>query len=245
MPTGTRTSVTPATSASPYAGCSARPSPRPGAASSTTRRSSPRSRPATHTRPTTAAQARAPPARRHRPPVRASTPTTSSRPDRWGNIVAYTNTINFFGGSGEVVPGYGFLRGWTNELAHLAGRARVLPQRPAPGTDSRVRREVHPGHRTDPAARSPPRRRNRAASPRSRAAPGGGRTGPSRRRQRARHQSRPVEQVKCAPPPAPREWRENKVAAADKPGVVTIIKAASFRSGVMKLLCKCLCQRFG
>ncbi len=29
--------------------------------------------------------------------------------DKWGNIVAYTNTINFFGGSGEVVPGYGFL----------------------------------------------------------------------------------------------------------------------------------------
>ena len=29
--------------------------------------------------------------------------------DKWGNIVAYTNTINFFGGSGEVVPGAGFL----------------------------------------------------------------------------------------------------------------------------------------
>jgi gamma-glutamyltranspeptidase/glutathione hydrolase len=29
--------------------------------------------------------------------------------DKWGNIAAYTNTINFFGGSGEVVPGYGFL----------------------------------------------------------------------------------------------------------------------------------------
>ena len=29
--------------------------------------------------------------------------------DRWGNIVAYTNTINFFGGSGQTVPGYGFL----------------------------------------------------------------------------------------------------------------------------------------
>ncbi|MGI8715645.1 MAG: gamma-glutamyltransferase family protein [Solirubrobacteraceae bacterium] len=34
--------------------------------------------------------------------------------DRWGNIVAYTNTINFFGGSGETVPGYGFLL--NNEL---------------------------------------------------------------------------------------------------------------------------------
>ena len=29
--------------------------------------------------------------------------------DKWGDVVAYTNTINFFGGSGEVVPGYGFL----------------------------------------------------------------------------------------------------------------------------------------
>ena len=29
--------------------------------------------------------------------------------DKWGNIVSYTNTINFFGGSGEAVPGYGFL----------------------------------------------------------------------------------------------------------------------------------------
>jgi gamma-glutamyltranspeptidase/glutathione hydrolase len=29
--------------------------------------------------------------------------------DRWGDIVAYTNTINFFGGSGQTVPGFGFL----------------------------------------------------------------------------------------------------------------------------------------
>ncbi|HEX4671154.1 MAG TPA: gamma-glutamyltransferase family protein [Solirubrobacteraceae bacterium] len=29
--------------------------------------------------------------------------------DRWGDVVAYTNTINFFGGSGQIVPGYGFL----------------------------------------------------------------------------------------------------------------------------------------
>ncbi len=29
--------------------------------------------------------------------------------DKWGDIVAYTNTVNFFGGSGQVVPGYGFL----------------------------------------------------------------------------------------------------------------------------------------
>src|SRR6201995_2463550 len=29
--------------------------------------------------------------------------------DKQGDIVAYTNTINFFGGSGQTVPGYGFL----------------------------------------------------------------------------------------------------------------------------------------
>jgi gamma-glutamyltranspeptidase/glutathione hydrolase len=29
--------------------------------------------------------------------------------DKYGDIVAYTNTINFFGGSGQTVPGYGFL----------------------------------------------------------------------------------------------------------------------------------------
>jgi gamma-glutamyltranspeptidase/glutathione hydrolase len=29
--------------------------------------------------------------------------------DKWGDIVGYTNTINFFGGSGQAVPGYGFL----------------------------------------------------------------------------------------------------------------------------------------
>ncbi len=29
--------------------------------------------------------------------------------DKWGDIVAYTNTTNFFGGSGQTVPGYGFL----------------------------------------------------------------------------------------------------------------------------------------
>jgi gamma-glutamyltranspeptidase/glutathione hydrolase len=29
--------------------------------------------------------------------------------DKWGDVVGYTNTINFFGGSGQVVPGYGFL----------------------------------------------------------------------------------------------------------------------------------------
>jgi gamma-glutamyltranspeptidase/glutathione hydrolase len=59
------------------------------------------------------------------PPFHGCTPTTASAAssaspeahhtnnivteDKWGDIVAYTNTINFFGGSGETVPGYGFL----------------------------------------------------------------------------------------------------------------------------------------
>jgi gamma-glutamyltranspeptidase / glutathione hydrolase len=29
--------------------------------------------------------------------------------DKWGDVVSYTNTINFFGGPGQAVPGYGFL----------------------------------------------------------------------------------------------------------------------------------------
>jgi gamma-glutamyltranspeptidase / glutathione hydrolase len=45
--------------------------------------------------------------------------------DKWGNIVAYTNTINFFGGSGMTVPGYGFLL--NNEMTDFDFAA------PAPG----------------------------------------------------------------------------------------------------------------
>jgi gamma-glutamyltranspeptidase/glutathione hydrolase len=47
--------------------------------------------------------------------------------DKWGNIVAYTNTINFFGGSGETVPGYGFLL--NNEMTDFD----FAP--PSPGAD--------------------------------------------------------------------------------------------------------------
>ncbi len=193
--------------------------------------------------------------------------------DKWGNIVAYTNTINFFGGSGQTVPGYGFLlnnemtdfdfappapgaydpnlpaggkiprssmgpvialrhgqpdfavgaaggatiittilqtilnhvdfgmshargprrpAGEPDELADVAGRARVLPQCRAPGADPQVRRAVHGGHGPDPAARPLPGRRDRGADPRSRAVPGGGRAGPARRRQRAGRTSRAV-----------------------------------------------------
>jgi gamma-glutamyltranspeptidase / glutathione hydrolase len=46
-----------------------------------------------------------------RPPAAAEGLHTNNivTTDKWGDIVAYTNTINFFGGSGQTVPGYGFL----------------------------------------------------------------------------------------------------------------------------------------
>jgi gamma-glutamyltranspeptidase/glutathione hydrolase len=75
-PTATPTSATPATSACRCPGCSTRRSPRPGAASSVTRHSSPRWRPATRFRPTGPARRRV----RSSRPRRAATPTTSSPP---------------------------------------------------------------------------------------------------------------------------------------------------------------------
>jgi gamma-glutamyltranspeptidase/glutathione hydrolase len=60
--------------------------------------------------------------------------------DKWGNIVAYTNTINFFGGSGQTVPGYGFLL--NNELTDFdfappAAPATNDPNLPAGGKQPR------------------------------------------------------------------------------------------------------------
>jgi gamma-glutamyltranspeptidase / glutathione hydrolase len=59
--------------------------------------------------------------------------------DRWGDIVAYTNTINFFGGSGQVVPGYGFLL--NNELTDFdfapSSPGAYDPNLPAPGKEPR------------------------------------------------------------------------------------------------------------
>ena len=55
--------------------------------------------------------------------------------DKWGNIVAYTNTINFFGGSGQTVPGYGFLL--NNEMTDFdfapSAPGAYDPNLPAPG----------------------------------------------------------------------------------------------------------------
>jgi gamma-glutamyltranspeptidase/glutathione hydrolase len=45
--------------------------------------------------------------------------------DKWGDVVGYTNTVNFFGGSGQTVPGYGFLL--NNEMTDFDFAA------PAPG----------------------------------------------------------------------------------------------------------------
>jgi gamma-glutamyltranspeptidase/glutathione hydrolase len=59
--------------------------------------------------------------------------------DKWGDIVAYTNTINFFGGSGQVVPGYGFLL--NDELTDFdfapPASAPNDPNLPAPGKEPR------------------------------------------------------------------------------------------------------------
>jgi gamma-glutamyltranspeptidase / glutathione hydrolase len=59
--------------------------------------------------------------------------------DKSGDIVAYTNTINFFGGSGQVVPGYGFLL--NDELTDFdfapPSPGASDPNLPAPGKEPR------------------------------------------------------------------------------------------------------------
>ena len=59
--------------------------------------------------------------------------------DKWGNIVGYTNTINFFGGSGQTVPGYGFLL--NNEMTDFdfvpPATGRADPNLPAGGKQPR------------------------------------------------------------------------------------------------------------
>jgi gamma-glutamyltranspeptidase/glutathione hydrolase len=59
--------------------------------------------------------------------------------DRWGDVVGYTNTINFFGGSGQVVPGYGFLL--NNEMTDFdfapPASGASDPNLPAPAKEPR------------------------------------------------------------------------------------------------------------
>jgi len=59
--------------------------------------------------------------------------------DKQGDIAVYTNTINFFGGSGQTVPGYGFLL--NDELTDFdfvpAQTGSPDPNLPAPGKQPR------------------------------------------------------------------------------------------------------------
>src|SRR2546430_1707320 len=59
--------------------------------------------------------------------------------DKWGDVVAFTNTINFFGGSGETVPGYGFLL--NNEMTDFdfapPSAGATDPNQPAGGKQPR------------------------------------------------------------------------------------------------------------
>jgi len=59
--------------------------------------------------------------------------------DKWGDLVSYTNTINFFGGSGQTVPGYGFLL--NNEMTDFdfapATAGATDPNLPAGGKQPR------------------------------------------------------------------------------------------------------------
>jgi gamma-glutamyltranspeptidase/glutathione hydrolase len=64
--------------------------------------------------------------------------------DRWGDVVAFTNTINFFGGSGEAVPGYGFLL--NNELTDFdfAPVKHGVPDPNLPGPGKQPRSSMGP-----------------------------------------------------------------------------------------------------
>ena len=59
--------------------------------------------------------------------TRAGTTTHISTADRWGNVVAYTFTIESTGGAGLVVPGYGFLA--NNELTDFNFDSLTHPNR--------------------------------------------------------------------------------------------------------------------
>jgi gamma-glutamyltranspeptidase/glutathione hydrolase len=64
--------------------------------------------------------------------------------DKWGNVAAYTNTINFFGGSGQTVPGYGFLL--NNEMTDFdfAPPASGLPDPNLPAGGKQPRSSMGP-----------------------------------------------------------------------------------------------------
>ena len=67
--------------------------------------------------------------------------------DRWGNVVAYTLTIEQTGGSGIVVPGRGFLL--NNELTdfNFTPTQGTAPDPNLPGPGKRPRSSMSPTHR--------------------------------------------------------------------------------------------------
>jgi gamma-glutamyltranspeptidase/glutathione hydrolase len=77
-------------------------------------------------------------------PAEGPSTTHISVADRWGNVVSYTLTIEQTGGSGMVVPGYGFLL--NNELTDFDPEPLVAgvpdPNLPAPG--KRPRSSISP-----------------------------------------------------------------------------------------------------
>ncbi|WP_425565405.1 gamma-glutamyltransferase [Pedococcus aerophilus] len=70
--------------------------------------------------------------------------TSLSVADRWGNVVAYTLTIEQYGGSGITVPGYGFLL--NNELTdfNFAPVQPGVPDPNLPGPGKRPRSSMSP-----------------------------------------------------------------------------------------------------
>ena len=91
--------------------------------------------------------------------------------DKWGDIVAYTNTINFFGGSGQVVPGYGFLL--NDELTDFdfapPSPGAYDPNLPAAGKEPRSSMgPVIALRHGAPCLRSAPRAARRSSPPSSR-----------------------------------------------------------------------------
>jgi gamma-glutamyltranspeptidase/glutathione hydrolase len=73
-------------------------------------------------------------------PARAGSTTHISVADRWGDVVSYTFTIESTGGSGLVVPGYGFLL--NNELTDFNYDSLTHPNRVQPG--KRPRSSISP-----------------------------------------------------------------------------------------------------
>lgn len=64
--------------------------------------------------------------------------------DKWGNVAAYTSTIEQFGGSGMVVPGYGFLL--NNQLTdfEFIAPTKGVPHTNLPGPGKRPRSSMAP-----------------------------------------------------------------------------------------------------